>query len=560
MKKQHYIVLLSLVASINMVGQSNEPQESLTRELIIEKEFTPIVRDASKVIRLPEVESPVTSVKSQPDYTYQQQPGEALYQLTPLSPAAVGIAKEYTKSRGWASLSAGNNLNLNASLGYALVNSAKTQLIASYDLFNTSGNREIEHLGSKEKFSLFKNQANITLDQRVGSAKMNLYGDFKYSLFNYPTSVWEPESDVDKQSHTQFRVGTSFSEIKLGSFNLETGLNYSRFNKGYFQFGDNGIGENNLDISASTIGNILGNIVGGADLSFHYLGYDKPILDGDKSSYSIFKIRPKVGFEVDRFSLMVGLNMELQSRNETKFKVTPDIHLNWSILNNLALFADLTGGTTINGFESMESRCRYLYSDQRLGDDFASLDIKAGIRTLFSGAVSLELFGGYTRYDNMSYIYSAQQEDIASRLLGSVAQKVNKTYFTLNSQFVLSDKWDLRAGMTATNWGSDDIAIAMPSFEANIGVTYSPISKLRLNLDYYLISGREMGLGLVDEENYSKVKLGAINEIRLGGSYNITRWLTANLQLNNLMNQKQESWYGIPEQGFNFLIGASVRF
>ncbi|MGL4993489.1 MAG: hypothetical protein ACRC6R_05100 [Bacteroidales bacterium] len=560
MKKQHYIVLLSLVASINMVGQSNEPQESLTRELIIEKEFTPIVRDASKVIRLPEVESPVTNVKSQPDYTFLQQKGEALYQLTPLAPTAVGIAKEYTKSRGWASLAAGNNLNLDASLGYAIVNSRNTQLIASYDIYNTSGNREIEHLGAKEKFSIFKNQANITLDQRVGSAKMNLYGDFKYSLFNYPTSTWEGQTDIDKQAHTQFRIGTSFTEIKLGSFNIETGLHYSRFNKSYFEFGDNGIGENNLALSASTLGTILGNIVGGADLSFNYLGYDMPILEGDKSSYSIFKIKPKVGFEVDRFSLMVGLNMELQSRNKTDFKITPEVNLDWSILNNLSLFADISGGTSVNGFERMESRCRYLYSDQRLGDDFASLDMRAGIRSLFSSAVSLELFGGYTRYDNMSYIYSAQSEGVTSRLLGGVANKVNKTYFTLKSQFILSDKWDVRAGMTATNWGSDDIAIAMPSFEANMGVSYSPISKLRFNVDYTLISGREMGLGQSVEENYSKVKLGAINEIRLGGSYDITSWLTANLQLNNLMNQKQESWYGIPEQGFNFLIGASVRF
>lgn len=557
MKKQHYILPLALVLPISLWAQSQGNEEGLNREMLIEKEFTPIVRDASKVIQLPAVESPVTNRKSEPQYSMQQQAGKPLYELVPLTPTAVDIAHDYSTQRGWATVGAGNYFNLNAAAGYALIDNNNSRLTASYDLFHTSGKRELLQSGEKEQFDLLKNHLNINLDQRIGRSRMAVYGDFRHSLFNLPTTMWVDEVELDKQAHTQYKVGVSVPDIRFGSFNLLTAVDYTRFEKRYFQPNDNGVAENYMKVQASTLGSLLGNIQGGLDMAFHYVGYNQAILNEAEKEYFILKVAPKVGFELERFRLMVGVNMEIQNRAKTQFKVTPDIHLNWDISKRIALFADMTGGSQLNTFERQEAFCRYLFADQRMEDNFVSLDLKAGLRSQFGAALTLELFGGYTRYDNMAYLTSSAEQFQKSLLLSSTASKVNRTYLGAKGRFVLSDQWNIRAAFEATRWGADEVNLALPTLEGNIGVSYAPIRKLRLNLDYYAQAGRKMDIQGAEE---GVATLQDLHELRLGGSYQITRWLAANLQLNNLMNRKQELWYGIPEQGFNFLLGASFRF
>ena len=62
MKKMY--VFVALLSTCSIASAQENKEESLKREVTIEKEFTPIVNDASKINTLPEIDNPVVTKPS----------------------------------------------------------------------------------------------------------------------------------------------------------------------------------------------------------------------------------------------------------------------------------------------------------------------------------------------------------------------------------------------------------------------------------------------------------------------------------------------------------------
>jgi len=54
--------------------------------------------------------------------------------------------------------------------------------------------------------------------------------------------------------------------------------------------------------------------------------------------------------------------------------------------------------------------------------------------------------------------------------------------------------------------------------------------------------------------------MDAINDLNLGGVYEISDAFSLSLRVNNLLSQKQDIWYGHPAQGLNVSGGLSFKF
>ena len=100
-----------------------------------------------------------------------------------------------------------------------------------------------------------------------------------------------------------------------------------------------------------------------------------------------------------------------------------------------------------------------------------------------------------------------------------------------------------------------DRAWGKPTAEINAGVTVRPIDKLAVDVNYYLATGRYTQLGGNEEVN-----LNNINELNIRGMYNINKTFSVNVQLNNVLFQKYDIYYGYPAQGFNLMGGINVNF
>ena len=101
--------------------------DSLRREVTIEKDFTPIVRDASKINTLPEVEAP-TVTKQSIRYSDWTVPAPLEPRAVLLAPGGFGEKPEENQSRGYVDFGIGNYLNMVGNAGYRILQNDKDKL------------------------------------------------------------------------------------------------------------------------------------------------------------------------------------------------------------------------------------------------------------------------------------------------------------------------------------------------------------------------------------------------------------------------------------------------
>lgn len=100
-------------------------------------------------------------------------------------------------------------------------------------------------------------------------------------------------------------------------------------------------------------------------------------------------------------------------------------------------------------------------------------------------------------------------------------------------------------------------------------LTVTPIKALDLSLGYELRGGRATyevspsGIGqaqFADNLYVQRVKLGDVSTLRFGASYKITEAFTVGAQLDNLLNEKWDTFYGTPAKGISGLVGIGYKF
>lgn len=115
--------------------------------------------------------------------------------------------------------------------------------------------------------------------------------------------------------------------------------------------------------------------------------------------------------------------------------------------------------------------------------------------------------------------------------------------------------WDVDEGDDTWIGGAPSFeAYYRPEVEFTAGIDVKPIEPLCITAEYYLAAGRHtIPLG-IDE------KMKNINELNLTSSYMFNDTFSLYARANNLLFQKYDLWYGMPAQGFNFMVGLNLNF
>jgi uncharacterized protein YccT (UPF0319 family) len=121
----------------------------------------------------------------------------------------------------------------------------------------------------------------------------------------------------------------------------------------------------------------------------------------------------------------------------------------------------------------------------------------------------------------------------------NVLQKVD---FSLKAKV---NKWALSEGETA--W-------MMPTSELTATLTYKPTNYLRFNAAYNFQGGRD---AMADSQS---VKMNNISDLSFGAVYQAMSRLNIFLNLNNVLGNQYEYWYGYACQRFNLMGGLTFTF
>ncbi len=603
MKKNFIYAFVLLVSGIwsgqNAVAQDKEKDDNkLQREMVLEKEFTPMVRDASKINVLPQVESPQIN-KTAVRYSAWATPVVPVNGFNPLPAADYDTSYPFSTKRGYFNFSGGNYLNLKGNLGYKFLDTAKDEFGMWLQHNSTNGKVKNVDADGKSKLKRNDNRLNLYYKHNFASVSFLLNAGYQFNSFNYygvpvvSSSVvddiytWFPQNklaDFNKnQTAQQFggRLGiVSHDDLDL-QYKALVGFNRYANKLGYY-YGEDGAAENHVhsEFALSSAFNEKYRI--GADVEMDNLFYS----DGGRDNYTNIALNPYFNINNESFKVRLGLTADVAFNQGKTLSFSPDVRMNWEFAESVFLFSDIVGGKTLNTYARLSESNIYVNPSLLPKDSHTPIDATIGLRSNYFSGFWFEVFGGYKMIDDDALGYrlldgnAFPTEDrylLSRNAISYQNMKTSCWNAGVAMKYKYEDWLDVAVKLKKNGWdlrkGDGDV-FDRPDFEANAGVTFKLANGLAFNLDYYLATGRKYkdvftltpfddNASTIDPIPFTGTKIGSLKDIHslsLGANYEINKTVNVFVNLNNLMFQKYDLWHGMAAQGFNAMGGVGLKF
>lgn len=580
---KRYIPILLFLAVYAAADAQQKNDDPLRREVVIEKEFTPIVRDASKINSIPELE---VSASTHPGTRYADwdTPYNTGNALTPLSAGDNG-AEAPDKQHGYARFVIGNYLNINANAGVRIVDTQKDRLLLWYG--HNSCNAHLSFLdnegGGKTWQRRNDNKLRLKYTHDFTKGRWNFDADYRYNTFNYygmplndiPSRV----SGSNQQTVQQYGFTTSFLSAPNKTFNYTIEAAYHGYNNDLgLYYGERGGIENHVTVAFD--GNVAINDrhKAGIALSMDNLHYnrcqthpiaDDPALEGEKNTHTIIGLEPYFAIEKEALRFKAGVSIDFSFNYGTVFRIAPDVKFEWRFDKAGVLYTELTGGKSLNTWSRMSALTEYIDPTTILPDTYTPADFTLGFRSSILKKFHFALYGGIkycvdALFDcRMEHLEVSATSTMATRsVIGFYSDDAYAWKVGAEMQYSLLDILTARLAWEHNEWRSDGarIRFSQPRDEWNVDVTVTPIKPLDIKAGFYYAGG----LGYVNQslENIPDETgtLPNIANLDLGATYRLNKMIHFSLQFNNLLSRKYDLFYGMPAQRFHFLAGMGIVF
>jgi hypothetical protein len=541
-------------------AQSNNP--NLERELQLEKEYNPSVREADKINQLPEIrepEAPKTQVQFS-DYTLN-------YSLSPYisNLQAQNYLSNFATSekRGYLNVGVSSLIDINGDVGYQILHSERDFL--SIFASHRSSNSDVKFLQNdeKQKMKINDNLGGLNYIHRFDKAKFFADAQYTYSGFNnYSFNNVLPDL-INNLFKTQLAVASVNNE----DINYKVSLGYSLFD----QKNDSTVIWTNWE--GRTENRILADFdlhahfsaTGGVGLagSMKNYSYSKnPSLDLD-NDYTTLAFNPYFTFDGGDWDVRLGVSANMQVGDLEEFFIAPDIQFNWRPTDQFLLYVLAEGGIKDNSSYNMFYENRYVNPSIRVLDSKTPINGTFGLNFLLLPNLEMGVFTGYKLTEDehffknqgiLSTTYRYTSFSIMSAGMVPLYDKAETFKFGGLLKYAYQDIFHIGLNLSYYNWQVRELAHAWhkPNFVGDVNMGFKiPDLPLRMDLVYRLEAGRK-----ANEENNMK----NINDLSLKASYDINNSFTVFAQANNLLFQRYDLWWGYPAQDFNIMGGISVKF
>lgn len=575
---------------------SAQKDSTLTRQVLLERDYNPTLQDASKINTTPNIYTPVVKqgdikfVSTTPQIKLENN------QLGTSTPGEIKTNIDFSKKRGYLIFGGGTHGNLDGAAGYRIVNGERDRL----DFFGvyTSSSGDIKYL-DKEKY------ANEDMKAKYSHAGVNLkyQHTFDPSIFSVGASYYNTaynyygNSFIPKESSATIPYDYN-SKQSVNVFNIGIGLTSDKYdsslkyigNIGFTHFGSkygptsltDGVSGEQFDLGVNVFTEFDSDNTMGLDASLMYQTFGKEDWITDDDSYhKYFNVQgtPYLKLIGQNWDVNLGANVNFLFDVKVGFSIAPNIKANIRINDVNKFYAEIGGGVNNNTFLDILQENRYFNPASRIEYSKTIYDAKIGFRSGVVSGLEFDIFAGHKRTNkDHLYVYQTSSLDAEAWSLVGTPLYANVSTGHIGGQLktTLIPYTDLSAKITAyfydvkyrngyvTMIDRDDVsqkkAWGRPSFTAELNADVKPIDKLTLSLNYLYGGGRKgLFIGGTSTVNPG-TKMKDINELNFRGEYQITDWLSVNARLNNILYQRYELYYGYPLQEFNILGGVSLKF
>lgn len=603
MKKILYKSVFVLALSTISLSAIAQKDSTIIRQVLLERDYNPTLQDASRVNTFPSIYSPTLKPRELKYINSVPQISLAGNWLGSAEPGDIKTGVDYSKKRGYLNLGAGNNSNIEGSLGYRIVNAERDRL----DIFAThsSTSSTVDYLqkglaieSTKAKYSASK--INLGYEHTFDPSIFWLNASFYNTSYNYYGNpfILKGSSDIDyfdldsRQNIDVFSVGAGIKSRDESESLLKynAGATYQNFKSKYgFEIPGKGPKGGQLDLNANFFTEF------GSDKTIGIKGWLMNQSFSDNSIYmpdayhglTSITATPYIKFQGSNWDADLGVNVSGVFDVENKILFSPNLKAAIHINERNTFYAGVAGGINNNTFLDILQENRYVDLRSRVDYSKTLYDLKAGFKSGVVEGLEFDIFAGYKKTDkDHLYIYqnTFMNDPQAEYFWGNVSAPVYANVGTGSIGGLIKTNLipytDLSAKLTAYFYDvkyknsylpsfikypvlsefPEKKAWGRPTFTAELNADVKPISNLTLSINYLYAGGRKTAFATSTSETWQVLKMKDINELNFRGEYQLTDWLSVNARLNNILFQKYELQYGYPLQGFNLLGGVNFKF
>ena len=604
MNKKHIYslaVMLCGLFSLPLCGQ--ELNESLT----VEGEYVPVIRHQERINTLPEKLNNKLQ-QSNLNVASKGVPTEIGDDIYALPVTGWRTTRSVSDNKGYVDFGMGSYLNIVGSAGYRFLDEEKTKAGAWLQHnsslgyvakdFDWSGWSGVEGLPDKSK--KFRTDTRVTLygshDFGVGHLDANL--SYRFGRFNYygvKETYINNFGNIPMQNLNDVGMNIGWQGRKVEKTGLNYNFDFSYRHFGYHRnFNEDKIRktqkENHFSLGAKLLmpwdnGSFVGLDVL-ADMVLYTSVEEFGLID-TMNDYGKLTFSPYYRFAKNNLNVHAGLMLDLTFNAKRKYTslftdkyalvhIAPQVKLDWK-KDLFGLWLHLLGGTELNTLAN-NSQLDYYQAPQMQGTlpMYSPIDGRFGFRfgkiagfaaeLMFDYKVTKNvLFGGlYMDPNVLSDISFVNKSDAAMNINGwRVGLGLNYEFsnlLTVNAQGYYSPQNAEKGyfnGYDRPRWVIDTKAELRPwsTLKVSLGYQYRGVRNL---YDYDIVSA-----GVDHRPNYRIYahRLSDIALLNLGASYALLdNRLTIWAQANNLLSSASSLSPALPDEGFNFLIGAGFNF
>ncbi|MCL1932822.1 MAG: TonB-dependent receptor [Candidatus Azobacteroides sp.] len=594
--KPAYFTILVLLCSLSLQAQNTTRNDSLmNRELTLEKEYNPTIRDAVKLSQLPELREP-QAPKSKVEFSDYATPFDVQSRVIPLSPQAYLTHLNYSKYRGYLTGGISTLVDIDGDLGYQILNSDQDRLNIFFS--HRSSRSDVSYLQDvsyldetgKQKFKINDNWGGINYLHDFGGIKLNADAKYTYSAFNYyglsiPYNIYyimpgpQPNNNFDKntnQTDQLFEAHIGLASDKANELNYKINVGYTNFRQKYGNtINEDGSKENRILIDGDIhklLSSTMGIGLSGSMKNYSYGNKAFKSTNDSTTNYWTYFLNPYLYWEDTNWNLLLGAKMDVEVGGRGKIIASPTIRLNYSPTNRFMFYLLADGGIKDNSQYNLYYENRYVDPSIRVADSRSPLDATAGIKFIPLPTFSVGIFGGYIIMKDEHFYYSnvgAKNFDESTPMLSGnwitpIYEDANTFRLGADFKYAFQDIFEI--GLKGTYYyrsiSTDNDVILhkawnKPDFEMNLNAAYcSPWIPLRFDLSYLSAFGRKA----TDSSLSNILHMKNIHDLSVKATYSITSNFSVYGSLNNLLFSKYDFWWGYPAQKFNIMGGISILF
>ncbi|MBP5306738.1 MAG: hypothetical protein J6Y79_01650 [Paludibacteraceae bacterium] len=560
--KRYTYVLLLLTSSAAVSGQS-EDSTVIRKDIMIEKAYTPTIRDAGKINSIPSISEPV--IRQEPirysDYSVAMDPE---YQVRTLEAARLKTPMYYDDKNGYFRLGFGNCWSTLGDLVLPIVDKPKYSL--GFD---------VHHKGILNKRRHHKSDAGLAFNRHFTNGDFFMKGTYGYRGFNYYGDN-KLVSDLDYTIQTDAFKGKNFFEKEAGIHTFGATIGYKTYTSsdllnrisasvGYDGFLPSaGLTEHRINTDL-LYDRLLDENHWGIGFNMKNFAYDNGRVESqkaDQDGFTVVTLNPYFQFEQERWNLRIGVNGRFSTEGKA-FAPSADIKGIFALVPHLFfVYGEIGGDYQVNSMSETIEENHYVNLNTKIANTYTPFDLRGGIKFKLLYNLLTDLSVRYRKIEDQYFYVNAtvMQSGVPTYSNVFVPMYSDASVLTpsLRLTYNFNQMLDFLLSAQYNDWSVDERgmeAYNMPSFEFNLGTTMHLGKRMSANLNTYIATGRE-----ARKTDGGTKSLKNIYDLNLGFFYTHSSKISMFIKLNNILHQHYEQYLGYDVNGFNGLIGISYSF